>query len=771
MAPSVAKRRTRRREVDLHDDPVDMDALDSSPTRRSVKKRKVEHTSQPDFDRTVEPASADENEDDNENDNDNDNEMAANQDLIDSVIANLAVAREPVAVMALHSNARTQQENKESVEAYAKIAGRDWTYYVKTLHVNIGRPPDRDQRLDVQSSPITVAAQALPDVHIDLGPGKFVSRLHAEIYYDRDDPPCWRVRVNGRNGVRVNNAFFKRGTATQISCGDILEIANTQMMFVTPRDKAVIDPTFIQQAQNGVHATREADETAWDGSYHSHPTTAGAGAGVSAAAGEPRRMSFAPSSSREQTAASASASASAVAATSTGAATTTNGSRRAAEIANAATVTPKRQTTPSQRPLSRDTIEPSSKVSPMYNRGLMMESTEEIDYSEDAAKDIKPPFSYANMIAQAIFSTEEEKLSLSNIYKFIMQKYAFYRHSQSGWQNSIRHNLSLNKAFQKVPRRTDEPGKGMKWQIVPEHREEYWKKQAKKSGQSSAPASPIGKDRASSAYQPINGHVATNVEKNIDASAALAGRPSPQTHTTASPGYHSFSVAPIEAYTPDRGSRNGLGINGAGTHDFEEQSPLPNGPRHNVPTRAYGLSDNAVASPPVLSSSYYDDAASSMITPAPLRQQPRLAPPSTAQVPSRYMQLSSPAQFWKLADIGNTPARPMPDISPLKPSIGTAESSRWKTLNPIPSSSPPPANLGSPTKPPTSSLRGRGGGLSPLGRDTVRERESSAIKRHQDSWDEDDDDNDGDDTGFDLARGFQPIGSFHRQINNAARAS
>ncbi|KAF3491733.1 forkhead box protein C2 [Arthroderma uncinatum] len=726
MPPSAAKRRSRRRDVNLHDDAVDMDALDSSPTRRSVKKRKVEHTSQPDFERTLELASADENEDENE--------VSANQDLVDSVIANLAVAKDPVSVMAHHSNARTQQENKESVEAYAKIAGRDWTYYVKTLHVNIGRPPDRDQKLDAQSSPITVAAQALPDVHIDLGPGKFVSRLHAEIYYDRNDPPCWRVRVNGRNGIRVNNAFYKRGTAAAISCGDILEIANTQMMFVTPGDQAVIDPAFVSQAQNGVQATQEDATAAWDSTYHSHPVS---NAG-------PRRMSFAPSS-REQAAA--------------------NGSRRA-ELANAATVTPKRQTTPAQRPQSRDTIEPPAKMSPMYNRGMMMESTEEIDYSEDAAKDIKPPFSYANMIAQAIFSTEEEKLSLSNIYKFIMQRYAFYRHSQSGWQNSIRHNLSLNKAFQKVPRRTDEPGKGMKWQIVPEHREEYWKKQAKKSGQSSTPASPIGKERAN--YQPINGTLSTNVEKNIETSS-LAGKPSPQTQT-ASPGYHSFSVAPVEAYTPDRGSRSGLGINGSGAHpDYEEQSPLPNGPRNNVPTRAYGLSDNAVASPPVLSSSYYDDAASSMITPAPLRQQPRLAPPSTAQIPSKYMQLSSPAQFWKLADMGNTPARPMPDMSPLKPSIGAGESStgRWNALNKIPSSSPPPANLGSPSKPPSSIRRGR---EASAGRERERERDSGTMKHHQDSWEDDDDDNDGEDTGFDLARGFQPIGSFHRQINNAARA-
>jgi len=125
-------------------------------------------------------------------------------------------------------------------------------------------------------------------------------------------------------------------------------------------------------------------------------------------------------------------------------------------------------------------------------------------------------------------------------------------------------------------------------------------------------------------------------------------------------------------------------------------SPLPRLRKPNA-SSTLGMVENAPGSP-TLTSSYLQEDGASFATPAPHRVHPKLAPPSTAQRPSQHMPTSSPAPFWKYADIGSTPLRPSHlDLSPSKGGLGN--------LLPPSSSPPPPARSKSPVASPTRPTR------------------------------------------------------------------
>ncbi|ELT89986.1 hypothetical protein CAPTEDRAFT_222987 [Capitella teleta] len=96
---------------------------------------------------------------------------------------------------------------------------------------------------------------------------------------------------------------------------------------------------------------------------------------------------------------------------------------------------------------------------------------EKIDYKHNPH--VKPPYSYATLICMAMKESKKNKVTLSGIYNWITENFMYYRMADPSWQNSIRHNLSLNKCFQKVPRRKDEPGKGGFWRINPEYQDMF----------------------------------------------------------------------------------------------------------------------------------------------------------------------------------------------------------------------------------------------------------------------------------------------------------
>ena len=295
----------------------------------------------------------------------------------------------------------------------------------------------------------------------------------------------------------------------------------------------------------------------------------------------------------------------------------------------------------------------------------------------------------------------------------------------------------------------------MKWRVVPEAREEQLKKLRGKIAASS-PNSPAGSNAVNPNFRGPNGQplgydssYAGQFQLNDHQSHAHQGSVS-QIPMTTSPLYSSQQHR--EAFTPERGGnarsrRNTMTADGADDVPTLEDSPLPPNSRSRP---AFGLS---AQSPPALSSSYLDTPfrnPHSLITPAPVRQNVQLAPPSTLVAPSKFMPESSPAgpgsfPFF-MKGIGSTPAGPqLPEISPLKREL--ADDDRRDVM----SSSPPPVDTGSPSRKPGATPSSLVAGGSSAAKASSRRTEVNGLsafgpQAHAGA------DNEDEDIGFDLAR-------------------
>uniref|UniRef100_A0A8C2WUP3 Forkhead box O6 a n=1 Tax=Cyclopterus lumpus TaxID=8103 RepID=A0A8C2WUP3_CYCLU len=79
--------------------------------------------------------------------------------------------------------------------------------------------------------------------------------------------------------------------------------------------------------------------------------------------------------------------------------------------------------------------------------------------------------SYADLITRAIESTAEKRLTLSQIYDWMVRYVPYFKdkgdsNSSAGWKNSIRHNLSLHTRFIRV--QNEGTGKSSWWMLNPD---------------------------------------------------------------------------------------------------------------------------------------------------------------------------------------------------------------------------------------------------------------------------------------------------------------
>ncbi|KAI9702196.1 MAG: transcription factor [Bogoriella megaspora] len=656
MPPKSAARRTRpRREVEAREE-SDAETPESIQTP-SRKRRKVngpgrterkQEKSHPKASKHDDTQSVDTLEDEEIEDPE---EIARRRqdELEQDVIRHLKVAKHPINAETDFSN-EVHERNQTNPQAFAKLAGRTWTFYIKQLETVIGRPyqkssNDVPQNQEAQS--ITEKEEPAFDVHIDLGPEKHVSRMHARIYYDTEEAK-WLVHVIGRNGIRLDDALLRRDQTSPLRSGHVIDIAGTQMLFLLPNayDPPIFSPSILEQIPNGEGPEEDeddGDDFSNDKLSHAHPNL-----------GSPRQHPTASMPYQQQYQFSRNQQG--------------HNQHPGAQFGSAAPGYghSTQYGTPGRSSQGYEFARP--KQSPAYSRGVMMESTEDIDYSQDSAKDLKPPHSYAQLIGMAIIQSAEGQLTLHNIYEYIKRNYAYFRNGGGGWQNSIRHNLSLNKAFEKVARRTDEPGKGMKWRIVPEHREEFMRRGFTGTRKnfphgSSGPSSPATAGGARAAHEHLMGVIAPGPTAGQNDFNERGFKESPRSATPPLNRFAHTYTGPTIAYTPDRGPRRP-----ANGFDAADNSPAlsssTTSQRNGLPQ--VQLSGVAAGSPtaPGATALYNSDppepvsanpalSQANFVTPHLTRQRPHLGPPSTAQAPSQFMPMSSPAPFWRMAATGN----------------------------------------------------------------------------------------------------------------------
>ncbi|XP_020292284.1 forkhead box protein N3-like isoform X2 [Pseudomyrmex gracilis] len=117
-------------------------------------------------------------------------------------------------------------------------------------------------------------------------------------------------------------------------------------------------------------------------------------------------------------------------------------------------------------PSNQTKISLSNNNLPMSNRN---KHPTHIPYDPHLHKNSKPPYSFSCLIFMAIEDSPVKALPVKEVYAWILDHFPYFRNAPTGWKNSVRHNLSLNKCFRKVEKAPN-LGKGSLWMVDAQYR-------------------------------------------------------------------------------------------------------------------------------------------------------------------------------------------------------------------------------------------------------------------------------------------------------------
>uniref|UniRef100_A0A8B9RM73 Forkhead box P2 n=1 Tax=Astyanax mexicanus TaxID=7994 RepID=A0A8B9RM73_ASTMX len=146
-----------------------------------------------------------------------------------------------------------------------------------------------------------------------------------------------------------------------------------------------------------------------------------------------------------------------------------------------------------------------------YSMPLSSEIAPNYEFYKNA--DVRPPFTYATLIRQAIMDSKDMQLTLNEIYSWFTRTFAYFRRNAATWKNAVRHNLSLHKCFVRV-----ENVKGAVWTV---DEMEYQKRRSQKI---TGPPSLL----QCSLHDELNGAL-----EHLDTNGHSSPGYSPQTHVSA----------------------------------------------------------------------------------------------------------------------------------------------------------------------------------------------------------------------------------------------